>query len=93
MKKLFTSEQKGKIALAAIKGEKTIAELASQYEAHPNVIGQWKKTVQENVASLFADKRKKENRDKDELVERLYGTIGKREAQLDWLKKKLSVES
>ena len=92
MKKIFSSEQKGKIALAAIKGEKTITELASQYEAHPNVIGQWKKIAQENISALFADKRKKENRDKDDLIERLYGTIGKREAELDWLKKKLLVE-
>ena len=92
MKKIFSSEQKGKIALAAIKGDKTITELASQYEAHPNVIGQWKKTVQENASSLFTDKRKKENREKDELIDRLYATIGKREAELDWLKKKLQFE-
>ena len=92
MKKIFTPEQKGKIALAAIKGEKTIIELASQHEIHPNVVGQWKKTAQENISSLFTDKRKKENKDKDDLIERLYGTIGKREAELDWLKKKLQSE-
>jgi len=93
MKKLFTAEQKSKIALAAIKGEKTITELASQYEVHPNVIGLWKKQVQENVTTLFTDKRKKDSRDKDDKIERLYGIIGKREAELDWLKKKLQVES
>jgi len=91
MKKIFSSEQKAKIALEAIKGEK-ITELASRYEAHANVIGQWKKIVQENVPSLFSDKRKKENRDKDDLIDRLYQTIGKREAELDWLKKKLQLE-
>lgn len=93
MKKIFTPEQKAKIALAAIKGEKTINELASAHEAHPNVIGQWKKTVIENAGTLFSDKRKKGNRDKDDLIERLYATIGKREAELDWLKKKLLIES
>ena len=92
MRKTHEAGYKAKVALEAIKGEKTITELASQYEAHPNVIGQWKKTVQENVSSLFTDKRKKENREKDELIERLYATIGKREAELDWLKKKLQLE-
>ena len=93
MKKIFTPEQKSKIALSAIKGEKTINELASIYEAHPNIIGQWKKIIMENLATLFSDKRKRENRDKDDLIERLYVTIGKREAELDWLKKKLLIKS
>ena len=92
MKRIFTPEQKGKIALEAIKGLENISQLASKHEVHPNAIGQWKKTVQDNVACVFSDKRKKENRDKDDLIERLYSTIGKREAQLDWLKKKLQFE-
>jgi transposase len=89
MRKILTPDQKAKIAIEAIKGEKTMTEIASQYEVHPNVISQCKKTVQENISTLFADRRKKENREKDELIDRLYGTIGKREAELDWLKKKL----
>lgn len=93
MRKIFSPAEKAKIALSAIKGEKTINELASAHEAHPNVIGQWRKIVQENASALFADKRKKENQDKDILIERLYRTIGKREAELDWLKKKLHIES
>ena len=92
MKKIFTPEQKGRIALEAVRGVQTINELASKHEVHPNVIGQWKKAVIENTSSIFADKRKKENRDKDDLVERRYRTIGKREAELDWLKKKLQLE-
>jgi transposase-like protein len=93
MKRNFTPEQKGRVALEAIKGECTISQLASKHEVHPNLVGQWKKTVQENISSLFADKRKKENREKDETIERLYQTIGRREAELDWLKKKLHLES
>lgn len=92
MKKIFSPEQKGKIALAAVKEEKKVIELASQFEVHPNIIGQWKKTLVDNVSSLFTDKRKKENREKDDLIERLYSTIGKREAELDWLKKKLQLD-
>jgi transposase-like protein len=92
MKKIFSPEQKGKIALAAVKEDKRISELASQFEVHPNIIGQWKKILVDNVSSLFFDKRKKENREKDDLIERLYSTIGKREAELDWLKKKLQLD-
>ena len=92
MKRIFTPEQKGRIALEAMKGERTINEIASRHEVHPNIVGQWKKIAQENMPALFADKRKKENRDKDDLIERLYQTIGKREAELDWLKKKLQLE-
>jgi transposase-like protein len=92
MKRIFTPEQKGRVAIEAIKGIQTINEIASKHEVHPNVVGQWKKMAQENLSSLFADKRKKENRDKEELIERLYRTVGKREAELDWLKKKLQLE-
>ncbi len=93
MKKIFTPEQKGRIALLALKGEKTLNEIGSLNEVHPNVVGQWRKTVEEGAGSLFTDKRKKENRDRDDLIERLYRTIGKREIELEWLKKKLQVES
>jgi transposase len=92
MKKIFSPEQKGKIALAAVKEDKKITELASLHEVHPNIIGQWKKILVDNVSSLFIDKRKKENREKDDLIDRLYSTIGKREAELDWLKKKLQLD-
>src|SRR6476646_8864156 len=44
---------KAKVALAAIKGEKTLAELAQQYDVHPNQITAWKAQVMEGVAGIF----------------------------------------
>ncbi len=68
MKKIFSPVQKGRIALEAVKGAKPISQIASEQEVHPNVIGTWKKVVQENVSQLFTDKRKKENQDNDALI-------------------------
>jgi len=93
MKKIFTPDQKLRIALEAVKGITPINRIASEHAVHPNVIGQWKKILQEHGDALFTDKRRKENKEKDELIERLYKLIGQRDIELDWLKKKLHLES
>lgn len=91
MKKSYTPKQKASIALMAIKGE-PVSRLASLYQIHPNAIGKWKKLVEEELATLFADKRKKENYSKDRIIEELYKTIGQREVEIAWLKKKFNLE-
>ena len=89
MKKIFTSQQKAQVALVAIKGQNTVAQIASIYEVHPTQIGFWKKTAQQGLPQLFTDKRKKENRDQERIIDELYKTIGQRDMELAWLKKKL----
>lgn len=93
MRKLFTPHQKAQAALEAIKEIKTTNQIASQHEAHPTQIGLWKKRVLRETHILFTDKRNPENKSKDELIERLYKIIGQRDTELDWLKKKLHLES
>lgn len=93
MKKTFTPRQKAHIALEAIKNQKTMSELASEYQAHPIQIGIWKKSLLENAEHAFSDKRRKEDQSKQELIERLYRIIGQRDIELDWLKKKLHLDS
>lgn len=85
-KRTFTPNEKANIVLEALRGERTIAQIASTYDAHPNVIGQWKKTAQEGLVSLFADKRKKEAKSEED-TDRLYALIGRREAEIAFLKK------
>jgi putative transposase len=91
MKKTYTAKQKASIALAAIKGEQ-LSKLASTHEVHPVQIGKWKKLIEDEAVGLFADKRKKENHSKDRIIEELYKTIGQRDIELAWLKKKSGLE-
>ena len=94
MKKTFTSSEKAAVAMAAIKGELTMSQIASRYEVHPTQIGLWRKQALKRLPDLFSDKRKKENWDQDRLIEELYRTIGQREVELGWLKKKIvSIDS
>jgi len=89
--KKYSTKQKASIALAAIKGEK-ISVLASQYQIHPNQITRWKNLVENEIENLFTDKRKKENYTKDRTIDELYKTIGQREVEISWLKKKFNLE-
>ena len=89
MKKQFTPQAKAAVALEAIKGELTIAQIASKYEVHPTQISSWKKQAVEMLKIGFTDKRKKENFDQQRITDELYKTIGQRDMELAWLKKKL----
>ena len=91
MKKRLSPKQKASIALAALKGEK-VSKLASDYEVHPNQINVWKKLAEEEMEKLFADKRIKENRSQERIISELYETIGRRDVEISWLKKKFQLE-
>ena len=93
MKKIFSPKQKATVALEALKGIKTTNQLSSHYEIHPTQVGLWKKALMENAEQIFSEKRRNETREKDELIERLYTIIGQRDIELEWLKKKLHLES
>ncbi|MDI6794839.1 MAG: IS3 family transposase [bacterium] len=79
---------KAKVALEAIKEEKTSAELASQYQVHPGQIRSWKAKAVKGLEEIFADCRHRQDQDKDHLIEELYRQIGQLKVELDWLKKK-----
>ena len=83
-----SAQFKAKVALAAAKGDKTIAELASQFEIHPNQVTQWKKQLQESLPDIFSRSRQRDRQKRDELTELLYQQIGQLKVELDWLKKK-----
>jgi transposase len=88
------AEFKAKVGLEAIRGVKTVNEIAQQYGVHPTQVGQWKQAIQAQAGVIFAGKRGPHPAEHAS-EERLYGEIGRLKMELDWLKKKsgLSVES
>ena len=87
IKKQFSDEFKAKVGLEALKGDKTVAEIASEYQAHPTQVNTWRALIKERTASLFGRGDGKELKEKDELIERLYNNIGQLQVDVDWLKK------
>lgn len=79
---------KARVALEAVKGEKTLAELSSEYSVHANQIGQWRKQLLEELPNLFSDRKRKAEREREEVESELYKQIGQLKVELDWLKKK-----
>lgn len=82
---------KAKVALEAVKGEKTIAQISSEFGIHLNQIRKWRKDLLERLPDLFSDRRKRVEKDRDELEAELYRQIGQLKVELDWLKKKLQL--
>lgn len=89
MKKTVTPEQKTAVVLATIKGQQTINQISSAYEVHPTQIGVWKQQALQGMKNMFSDKRNKQNHSQEQLIAELYKTIGQRDMELQWLKKKL----
>lgn len=90
----WSPQEKSQVALAAIKGEKTMSQISSDYEVHPAQIGLWRKQALENLPKIFQNDNRKEKQkesERQEQLNNLYKIIGERDAELDWLKKKLSV--
>ncbi len=79
---------KARVALEAVRGEKTVAQISSDYKVHGNQIRQWKKKLLEELPGIFKDRRKKADKENEELTAELYRQIGQLKVELDWLKKK-----
>ena len=93
MRKTFTPNQKVQIAVAVLKGEQSVAKIASDNEVHPTQVNQWAKVAKDGLQLLFTDKRKNEYKDLQDKIDQLYKIIGQRDLELDWLKKKLHLDT
>ena len=76
------------LAQGAIKGERTLNEIATDYKVHPNQIPKWKKRAIEFVASGFSGELTARAEDDSHIKDQLYQQIGQLKVELDWLKKK-----
>lgn len=86
----FEAELKARVALAALKGDKTINEIAALYEVHPSQVTVWRKRALVELPRLFSEHATQSAVDADAKETRLYEQIGRLKVELDWLKKKLS---
>jgi len=87
----FTVNQKAQIVLEILREDKTIAQIASENNIHPNQLYRWKKQALENFPQLFEEDRKSEKAreaEHEKQLNQLYAEIGRLSAQLSWLKKK-----
>jgi transposase-like protein len=87
-RKTHTAAFKAQVALAALKGDKTVSELASQHGVHPTLIHTWKKQLLGNAEDLFKGPGRAAAADHEALQAQLYEQIGRLQVELDWAKKK-----
>ena len=79
---------KVKVAIEALKEIMTMAQISSQYGIHSSQVNRWKKDALEILGQGFSERRVKNDKENEELVEELYKQIGQLKVELDWLKKK-----
>lgn len=89
IKKQFSKEFKAKVALEAMKGLKTTAEISSDYKVHTTQINQWKKALKEGLPGVFSGGKSSAEKDQEKLMDDLYKRIGELEMENNWIKKKL----
>ena len=87
-RKSHSAAFKAKVALEAIKENRTSAELSSAYGVHTTMITRWKKQLLEQLPDVFSDNTKRKDKNNEELISSLYQQIGQLKVDLDWLKKK-----
>ncbi len=83
MRRGYDAAFKARVALEALKGEKTIAHISSEHGVHPNQIRQWCQKLLEDLPQLFSDRQKKSERDREDLLSELYCQIGQLKVKLE----------
>lgn len=88
VRRRHSSEFKARVALEALKGQKTLNELASEFGVHAVQIAQWKRQAQDGLNGVFASPGDRQGKADQALIEQLYQQIGQLKVELDWLRKK-----
>ena len=92
VRKRYSDSFKAQVAVAALRGDRTVAELSSEFGVHPVVIARWKKQVLEAIPGIMSGKPDAKSKNEEQLQARLYQEIGQLKVELDWLKKKSGLE-
>jgi len=86
-RKKYSKELKSKVALAAIKGNQTVNEIASEFGLHTSLVNRWKKEAVEALPLVFDKNQARQTKAAESERDRLYQKVGKLQIELDWLKK------
>jgi transposase len=84
-RKRYTAEFKAKVALEALRGELTAAQLAAKHGIHQTMVGEWKRQAMEGLASVFSGKAEAQEAAKADAVEKLHAKIGQLVVERDFL--------
>ena len=84
----YSAQFKFKVALEAVSGTKTISQLSSEHQVHPNQIGQWKRQLLDGGAQVFTNDQARQKRKQETQETDLFEQIGRLKMELEWLKKK-----
>jgi len=90
-RKQYSAQFKARVATEAIRGEKTLSQLGSQFKLHPMQIVKWRKMALDQMAELFVDGRTRKAANGEADNDALYQQIGRLKVELDWLKKKVGM--
>ena len=88
MRKTYDAAFKAKVAFEAAKGEKTIAQIASEFSVHPNQIRLWRNHLVGQMPELFSSRQPQQEKAREDLEAELFQQIGQLKMELEWLKKK-----
>ncbi len=88
-RKRYDARLKAQVAVEALRNQRTLAEIASEYRVHPNQVSKWKRRALEGLPSLFSQRPERELQEAEELQAELYRQIGQLKVELDWLGKKV----
>src|SRR6185369_14095253 len=91
-RKQHSAKFKAQVVVEAIRGEKTLSQLGSQFKVHPIQIAKWRKAAPEHLPDLFVDGRRRQSGNGQQAeTDALYEQIGRLKVELDWLKKKVGM--
>ena len=85
----FTGEFKARVALEALRGDKTVQEIAARHQVHPNQVSAWKRQAMEGLGAVFSNGAERERQDREAEVRDLHAKIGELTVERDFLAKGL----
>ena len=89
-KKKYSPEFKAKVALAALRGDKTVSQLSAEFKVHPSAVQRWKTQALEGLSAIFTNGTSIKDQSSEAIVAELYAKIGKLTVERDFLSKALN---